>query len=158
MLQSILFFSVSFEIHLSIGYMPFLIDKLLCKVDSCASHPVTACSAGFFCKEHGDEHKNKVLFISPADFSNSFRWTAARVTVRESRQAVHLPLTASTTLDCYRCITPFGSFKPMRAHKFSDSSFSDSSQKDEGQYFQFSWRVHVKCSVKVLPLLRSFEW
>ena len=114
MLQSILFFSVSFEIHLSIGDMLFLVDKLLCKADSCASHPVTACSAGFFCKEHGDEHKIKVLFISPADFSNSFRWTAARVTVRESRQAVHLPLTASTTLDCYRCITPFGSFKPMR--------------------------------------------
>ena len=45
-----------------------------------------------------------------------------------------------------------------RAHKFSDSSFSDSSQQDEGQYFQFSWCVHdVKCSVKVLPVLRSFE-
>ena len=94
--------------------MLFLVDKLICKVDSCDSHPVTACSAGFFCKAHGDEHTVKVCFSSSTVFSNYSRWMAARVIVKESQQVGHSRLTRNTTRDCYRFTTPFGSSKPMR--------------------------------------------
>ena len=45
-----------------------------------------------------------------------------------------------------------------RAHIFSDSIFSDSSKKDEGRYFQFSWCAHMKCSVKIHLVALFFEW
>ena len=145
MLQSILFFSVSFEIHLSIGDMLFLGDKLLCKLIPVLGTLSPRALPGSFAKNMVMSTRTRFFLFHPlisqtpsgGQRPESLSGNLGMRCIYRLQPAQH-----STAIGVSHLSAVSSQCARSRAHKFSDPSFSDSSKKDEGQYFQFStWRV-----------------